>query len=67
MVALSTRVIGLRASVIPQAAGAGRLTEGGHREAEEAAGEEEAALFGSDTSNQPGTEQAKEQEQQPGE
>lgn len=50
-----------------QAAGAGRLAEGGHREAEEAAGEEEAAVLGSDTSTQPGTEQAKEQEQQPGE
>lgn len=52
---------------IPQAAGAGRLAEGGHREAEEAAGEEKAALLGSHTSTQPGAEQAKEQEQQPGE
>lgn len=67
VVALSTRVTGLHGSVVAQAAGAGRLAEGGHREAEEAAGEEEAAVHGSHTSTQPGAEQAKEQEQQPGE
>lgn len=67
MVALSTSLIGLDGSVILQAAGASQLTEGGYREAEEAAGEEEATILGSNASTQPGTEQAKEQEQQPGE
>lgn len=53
--------------VFPQTAGASQLAEGGHGAAEEAAGEEEAGVLGSDTSAQHGTEQAKEQEHQPGE
>lgn len=50
-----------------QAAGARQLPAGGHREAEEATGKEETTLYGPDTTTQPGAEQAKEQEQQPGE
>lgn len=45
-----------------QATRASQLAAGGHREAEEAAGEEETSLFGADASTQPGTEQTQEQE-----
>lgn len=45
-----------------QATGASQFAAGGHREAEEAAGEEETSLFGPDASTQPGTEQTQEQE-----
>lgn len=54
-------------SYVFQAARESQLTAGGHRAAEEAAGEEETSLHGPDTSAQPGAEQTKEQEQRPGE
>lgn len=65
--ALRMRTFTLRCSCVFQAARADQLAAGGHREAEEAAGEEETSLHGPDASTQPRTEQTKEQEQRPGE